>query len=198
MLKIIGLIVVLVVVFIIWRLKSVVRGGNQRDSKLMALLEPIGKKIDAGETVAQQAIDSLASRPEIRFKLFALLRGLKRTDLLPTGHSSFISQGESALAYWLMHPNELQSAPEAIEYIETVKRPIDEQETDFYVYRYRMPKDHWAGKDGWILGLVGPIEFGSEPYTVRPGAFSRADDIEIKVKPYELIDWYVAMLRQKG
>ena len=32
----------------------------------------------------------------------------------------------------------------------------------------------------------------------NPGAFSRVGDIDGKVKPSELVDWYVGMLRQKG
>jgi len=40
---------------------------------------------------------------------------------------------------------------------------------------------------------------GSEPpYSDMPGAFSRATDIDGKVKPAELVDWYVGMLKQQG
>jgi hypothetical protein len=39
---------------------------------------------------------------------------------------------------------------------------------------------------------------GVEPYTEMPGAFSRVGDIDGKVKPSELVDWYAGMLRQKG
>lgn len=66
------------------------------------------------------------------------------------------------------------------------------------VYWYRMPAGHWAAKDGWILGLAGPMLVTSEPYSQLPGAFSQAGDLEEKVKPVELVDWYVGMLRQKG
>ncbi len=31
-----------------------------------------------------------------------------------------------------------------------------------------------------------------------PGAFSRGNDIDGKVKPSELVDWYIGILRQKG
>jgi hypothetical protein len=42
------------------------------------------------------------------------------------------------------------------------------------------------------------MQRGIEPYAEMPGAFSRVSDIEGKVKPSELVDWYVEMLRQKG
>lgn len=198
MFEIIAVIAVVVVAFIIWRWTSVGRGAQQRDKKLIARFDPIGKKIDAGETISLQEIEALAERPENRYMLFAMLRHMNKSDLLPTKYSSSVSQGESALAYWLMHPNELQDAPEEIKVIETVRKPVNGQEADFHVYRYRMPAGHWAAKNGWLLGLAGPMIIGSEPYADMPGAFSRAGDIEGNVKPSELIDWYVGMMRQKG
>ena len=193
----VAVVVVLLILFVVWRWTSVARGSRQRDERLLARLDPIGRKIDAGQAVSRQEIEDLAARPEIRFALFAVLRQMNRTDLLPTGHSSSVQQGESALAYWMMHPNEHQDAPETIEFVETVTRSVDGKEADFHVYRYRMPAGHWAAKDGWLLGLAGPMDRGPEPYTNLPGAFSRAGDSEGKVKPTELVDWYVGMLRQK-
>ncbi len=103
MLKAIAIVVVLIVAFIIWQWMSVGRGASQRDEKLIARIEPIGKKIDAGEVVSPQEVAALAARPEIRYMLFAALRQMKRPELLPTSYSSSIAQGESALAYWMMH-----------------------------------------------------------------------------------------------
>lgn len=191
-------IVVLLVAFIFWRWTSVACGARSRDEKLLARFDEIGKKIDAGQTVIPQEIEVLAERPEMRYMLFAILRQMKRQDLLPVKYSSSVAQGESALAYWLMHPNELQDAPEAIEFIETIKKTVDGHDSDFHVYRYRMPASHWSEKDGWLLGLAGPMKIEPEPYFEMPGAFSRAGDIYGKAKPTELVDWYVAMLRQKG
>ena len=193
-----GVIVVLLLAFIVWRLTSVGRGMRQRDEKLLVRLDPIAKKIETGQAVSSEEIETLAARPEFRFMLFAMLREMRRPELFPSKYSSSVAQGESALAYWMMHPNELQDAPEAIELVETITRPIDGQESDFHVYRYKMPAGHWAAKDGWILGLAGPMKRDVGPYSERPGAFSRVGDIDGKVKPSELVDWYVRMLRQKG
>ena len=197
-LKILAVLVVLIVVFVVWRFTSVARGARQRDEKLAARIDPIAKRIEAGEPVSPQEVAALAARPEIRHMLFAALRALGKPELLPTMYSSSVAQGESALAYWMMHPNELQAAPEAIELVETVKRPVDGGDADFHVYRCRMAAGHWAAKDGWFFGLVGPMSVDAEPYASMPGAFSRGRDIEDKVKPSELVDWYVGMLRQRG
>ena len=202
MLKIIaiaaGVPVLLLVVFIIWRWTSVGRGMRQRDERLLVRLDPLGMKIDADQSISPQEIEALAARPEMRFMLFGMLRRMKHPELLPTKYSSSAAQGESALAYWMMHPNELQDAPETIELVETLKRPIDGEDAEFHVYRYKMPASHWAAKDGWILGLAGPMDRAGEPYEQMPGAFSRVGDAYDKVKPSELVDWYVGMLRQKG
>ena len=194
----VGLIGLLFVAFILWRLSSVSRGARQRDEALLLRLDPIAKKFEGGQTVSPQEIETLAARPEIRFLLFATLREMKRQSLLPTNYSSSVSQGESALAYWMMHLNELGDAPERIEAVGTYPRRVNGQATDFHVYRYRMPVGHWAAKDGWLLGLAGPMKVNVEPYSEMPGAFSRVGDVDGKVNPSELVDWYIGMLREKG
>lgn len=194
----IGALVILVVTFVAWRWTSVERGARQRDRRLVARLDPIGRKIDAGEPVSAQEVESLAARPENRFFLFEALRRMNRADLLPTNYCSTVAQGESALAYWMMHPNEFGEAPEAIEFVETVKRTFDGKRAEYYVYRYRMAAGHPDAEDGWQLGLVGPVNPDAEPYTEMPGAFCRGGDIYGKVQPSELVDWYLGLLRQKG
>lgn len=202
MLKILGIVALillaLIVAVVVWLWTGVARGARRRDARLIALIDPIGQRLEAGEVVSAEEIAALAARPEMRHMLFTALRHMQKPELFPTSHSSSVAQGESALVYWLMHPNELQDAPEAIECVETIKRSISGQEADFHVYRYRMAAGHWAAKDGWILGLAGPMPVDGEPYAERPGAFSRIGDIEGKVPPAELVDWYVAMLKQKG
>lgn len=197
-LAVVAALVVLLAAFVAWRFTSVARGARQRDERLIARIDPIAMRIDAGEVVTADEVAALAARPEMRHLLFTALRGMDRAELLPTAHSSSAAQGEAALAYWMMHPNELQDAPEAIEHVETVTRTVGGREADFHVYRYRMPARHWAGNHGWQLGVAGPMAADAEPYASMPGAFSRAGDVEGKVSPPELVDWYVGMLRQKG
>jgi hypothetical protein len=198
MTKVIAAIVIFIAAFIVWRWTSVARGARKRDEKLATRIDPIGKKLDAGESVSTGEVEAMAARPEVRHMLFTALRQMGRSELVPSNYSSSVAQGESALAYWLMHPNELQDAPESIELVETIKRAINGQDADFHVYRFRMTTGHWAAKEGWLLGLAGPMPTAAEPYSNMPGAFSRAGDIEGKVKPAELVDWYVDMLCRKG
>jgi hypothetical protein len=202
MLKIIGIAVAvlvgLVVAFVVWRIAATIGGARKRDEKLFARIDPVARRLEAGEAVSQQEIEALAERPELRHMLHAALRHAKRADLVPARYAGSAEQGSAALAYWMMHPNELQDAPAAIELVETLRRPVAGRDAEFHVYRYRMAEGHRAAKDGWILGVAGPMKDGAEPYAELPGAFSRAGDSEGKVQPAELVDWYVGMLRQKG
>lgn len=185
------------VAFVAWRWTSVRRGAMKRDRQLLARLEPLGRRLDAGDVVTPAEVAALAERPEIRHMLFAVLRGMGRPDLLPASCCSSVDQGASALAYWLMHPNELQDAPRAIELVETVMRTVNGKEAEFHVYRYRMAAGHWAGNE-WLLGFAGPMAPDADAYSALPFAFSRAGDREGVVRPAELVDWCIEMLRQKG
>lgn len=114
-----GVVLVLLVLFIVWRWTSVGRGMRQRDERLLVRLDPLAKRMETGQAVSPQEVETVAA-------------------------------------------------------------------------------GHWASKDGWILGLAGPMRRNVEPYFEMPGAFSRVGDLEGKVKPSELVDWHVGMLRQKG
>ncbi len=138
MIEFIVLIIVVVIGFIIWRWTSVGRGARQRDEILLKQLDPIGIRIDNGEEVTLQEIEAIAERPEIRYMLINALRQMKREDLVPNKYLSTIDQGTSALAYWMMHPNELGDAPEQIDFIETVERQVDGKAQLFHVYRFKV------------------------------------------------------------
>jgi hypothetical protein len=63
MLKFVALAAGAFVVFVIWRWTSVGRGMRQRNEKLLVRLDPIGKKLEAGQTVSPQEIEDLAAKP---------------------------------------------------------------------------------------------------------------------------------------
>ncbi len=193
-----GVIVGLIVILVLWLVVRTFRGATKRDKRLFASIEPIIRRLSEGETVSRDEVAALAARPELRYMLYASLRAANRADLLPSGTASSVEEGACSLAYWMMHPNELHDAPELIEHVETLKRPVDGGEASFHVYRYKMPTGHWAAANDWMLGLVGPVQENTEPYQDRSPAFSRVSDLDGKTMPDELVDWYVDMLRKKG
>ena len=187
-------IVALIVVFIFWRYTSVARGARQRDERLLKTIDPIAMRFEKQEQVSAEEIATLNAQPQYRRMLFALLNHYKRLDLLPAEAWTIEGQGAGALAYWLMHPNEMNEAPEHIEVVEKITHEINKEPTAFIVYRFRMPPNHWSSKKVWQLGLAGPFYSDGEPYQI--GAFSRGDDADA-VTPASFVDWYAGMLQQK-
>ncbi|QEF98034.1 hypothetical protein Mal15_20810 [Stieleria maiorica] len=194
---IVGLLGAAIVAFVVWRYTSVARGARKRDQQLFMLVDPIAEKLAAGDSPSPKQIEGLASLPQIRGFLYELLKHFERLDLFPEKFRDEIAQAETRLAYWMMHPNELQEAPDEIELVETVTRTIGNESCRFHVFKFTMPDGHWAGDD-WLLGLAGPYIDGQPPYTGIAGAFSRCADKFGDVAPEELVDWYVAMAARKG
>jgi hypothetical protein len=126
--------------------------------------------------------------------LYDLLKHFEKLDLFPEQYKDQKSQGEGQLAYWMMHPNELQDPPVEIELIETCPRDIGDRQAAFLVFRYRMAHGHWAGQD-WILGLSGPFFANDIPYSPVAGAFSRCGDRFGEVRPDALVDWFIETIK---
>jgi hypothetical protein len=193
----VGSLVALFILFIVWRYTSVARGARQRDRRILPQLDPIAERLRTGQQVTAGEVEELASTRQNRQLLYEMLTFFKRVDLFPARYLDTVSQGESRLAYWMMHPNELQDPPVDIELVATVHRDVPGGNAAFHVFRYRMATGHWSGED-WLLGLAGPYMAGAEPYLNIAGAFSRAGDREGRVKPTELVDWYIGIILRKA
>ena len=191
-------------VFFVWRLTSVTRGARKRDAKLAEILHPISQKLADKETVTKEEIAVLSRLPQYRPMLYDMLKHFDRLDLFPEAGLTMTAQGEGVLAYWMMHPNELQDAPETMELVEVLDRDLagmlqgifNGTIGKFLVFRYRMPQGHWAGSD-WLLGLAGPFIEKNLPYSAIVSAFSRCGDKFGEVAPTELVDWYIGIMTRK-
>jgi hypothetical protein len=193
---VVGLLIA-VVAFVAWRYTSVTRGAGQRDEALLQRLDPLAKRFESGAVVIPNEV-SFATSPELREMLHALLEYHKRLDLFPQRFLSEQAQAESMLAYWMLHPNELQAVPEEMVMEEKMRRDWLGKQGTFYVFRFKMPEGHWAGRE-WQLGLAAPYSPDDKPYAAAAaGAFSRGGDVVGKITPGELVDWYVSMRKQKG
>lgn len=196
----IGALVLLFVAFVLWRYTSVERGTRQRDEKISQHLDPVAEKLAKKEQVSSDEVSTLADQPQLRLMLYVMLKHFERLDLFPSRYLDAKSQAEGQLAYWMMHPNELDDAPEKIELVESMKRPLDGpvEKGVFFVFRYKMKDGHWASKDGWLLGLAGPYFESDVPYEGFAGAFSRCGDKFGEVQPSDLVDWYFDMATRRG
>lgn len=189
---------ILFVAFIWWRYTSVARGVRQRDEKLLAVLDPIAQKLSKKEPVTAEEIANLSRQPQYRPMLYQMLKHFERLDIFPSEALSIQAQGAGILAYWMMHPNELQDAPSEIELVEEIERDVRGEQCKFLTFRYKMPAGHWAEKNGWLLGLAGPFLEMDDPYSGIAAGFSRCGDKYGEVKSAELIDWFVGMVARKS
>src|SRR5262245_34093975 len=117
MVYVLAVLAIIVLAFVAWRHGSVARGARQRDERLLTILDPIAVRLSKKEPVTAEEIAELAKRPQLRRMLFRMLENLERLDLFPTDALNVPAQGAGALAYWMMHPNELQDAPAEIELV---------------------------------------------------------------------------------
>ncbi len=195
---VVATVIVLLTAFVWRRYTSVARGARQRDEKILPLIDPIGEILATGQQPTPEEIERVANKSFARPYLYEALKHFERLDLFPKYLTTPEAQAEAKLVYWMMHPNELQGAPDEIELAEEIVRELDGQDCSFFVFRYRMADGHWAAKDGWLLGLAGPFYESDVPYSGVAGAFSRCGDKCGDVKPTELVDWYIGMATGKG
>lgn len=191
-----GIVLAAVAGLAVWLITSVARGAKARDEGLRKQLAPVAEKLEKKASISAGEIQQLARSPQLRSMLYALLSRHGRLDLFPSEYLSKRAQAESALTYWMMHPNELRAPPARIELLDTLRRIVGGKEGEFFVFRYQMPEGHWAGPD-WVLGLAGPFRPDEPPYGGAAAGFSRADDVAGKVSPTEVVDRYVALLARK-
>jgi hypothetical protein len=183
----------LVVAFFVRQYLSVRRGIRARDKALYQQLVPLAVALEDGAAVDESEIARLAAVAELRGPLYRLLASHNRQSLFPERFVNREAEAIGVLTHWMLHPHELQAAPETIEPVATLTRSVGGRQGEFRVFRYRMPSGHWAGRE-WLLGLAGPFFDGEEPYHSIAGGFSRVSDVHGKVAPDALVDWYAALV----
>ena len=142
------------------------------------VFEPIAKKLETKDSLFSTDINPLAENPEFRQDLFYLLTHYHREDLFPQKYYSFESAAESNMVNWLQHPNELDTIPSEIAL--AGKETITEGDSSFiyYVFKFKTSPPHWAAKDGWMFGCVGPFCSQDSPYTWAKATFSRFSSVD--------------------
>jgi hypothetical protein len=193
----VALLVILVVVVVVYLNVRFARQADKRDEALWQLLQPAGERLLNGEAVDAAEVHRLAQRPATRSVLLALLRNTGHAELFPPELLTRRAEAECTMAAWLMLPNEMQSEPSELSLMEIVERPFRGQLSEIYVFKFKMPANHWAGSE-WQMGVVGPFVADEAPFAGRFGAFSRSSDDRPGVtEPGALVDWYLQMVDRK-
>ena len=171
---ILGLLVLALIIFMAYRYLTVKMQGIKlnriRYNRIMQLLQKLDEGILTAEDVLPYAQNLLT-----RESIYNALKSNNKTELFPSEYYTLVKGAESNLASWLEFPTELNACPDEIEYIKRVTIDFDGQQhyVHYETFRYRMKEPHWAAKDGWCIGVVGPYFDDSEPYDFPGCTFSR-------------------------
>ena len=188
---VIALIVLAIVLFAVYRLLTVKRQNRKLNEKRFSRIKQLYDSLERGEPIAADDVFLYAKNLLTRESTFQLLSDHGKADIFPKEYYSIINGAESQLANWLEFPTELDACPDEIEHIKRVTFDFDGQNNlvHYEVFKYRVNEPHWAAKDGWILGVVGPYFDDSKPYDHAQATFSRVSSTLDKVSPDEEAKW---------
>lgn len=144
--------------------------------------------LNAGNTLEQSVIDSFARGLDTRADFYDLLAEFGKQNLFPKAYLSFEKAAESKLTTWLEFPTELDTIPSAIELLKRVEYLNNDTTFIYYVFQFKTEEPHWAAKDGWMVGVVGPYFKNSSPYDWTPGTFSKFSKIR-ETTPEKEVSW---------
>lgn len=160
-------------------------------------IQPLYDKLKSGHELSIEEVFPYAQNMWTREITYQLLKAYQKTALFPKEFYTIVKGAESNLVDWLMFPTELGACPDEIEYIKRLSINIEENHFVHYeVFRYCINEPHWASKNGWMLGVVGPYFDDSNPYDVVPSTFSRFSPID-KISPEEEVKWVHAHIACK-
>ncbi|HOX51601.1 MAG TPA: hypothetical protein PKY05_08945 [Fibrobacteria bacterium] len=189
-LVLIGSAVFSVLAFMAYRLVYVLWQNLRLDKKRLSRLKPLRDKLASGQELTHQDILPFARHPLHREPLHGWLAEQGKIHLFPESLADLVSGAESNLANWLEFPTELAACPDEIVHLNRVSIVEDSGESAHYeVFKYRVDEPHWAAKNGWMLGVVGPYSDCSEPYEFPGSTFSRVTSTVDKVSPEDEARW---------
>lgn len=186
---IIGVVVLAILLFAIYRF-IVVNIQNKKINKVrLQRIEPIYEKLRNGEELTKEEVLPFASNILTRKLTYQLLSEFKKEELFPETYHTIEKGAESSLANWLEFPTELDACPDKIELEEKVKIDFDGNNVFYYVFKFLTNEPHWASKNGWMFGVVGPYFDDSQPYDSVGSTFSRLTPKESGVSVEDEVKW---------
>jgi hypothetical protein len=188
---IVGIIILAVATFVVYRLMTVKRQNSKLNAERFDRIKPLYDKLESGQTLTTEEVLPYAKNLLTRETTFQLLNEHAKIELFPKEYNTLIKGAESNLANWLDFPTELDICPDEIEHIKRITYDFDGHNNfvHYEVFKYRVNEPHWAAKDGWILGVVGPYFDDSKPYDFPHSTFSRVSSTVDKVTPDEEARW---------
>jgi hypothetical protein len=185
---IIGVIVLAIIIFIVYRTKTVNNQSKKINEARFERIKPIFEKLENGEDLKELEILPYAKNLITRESIFLLLEEKNKTKLFPNEFYTIEKGAESNLANWLEFPTELDGCPDEMELVKRITIDFDNNNVYYYVFKFRINEPHWASKNGWMLGVVGPYFEDSKPYDFPQATFSRLSKFD-EVKAEDEAKW---------
>jgi hypothetical protein len=198
---IVGILIGIIVLFAVYRFLKVSSQNRKLNERRFERIRPLLEKLKNGLPIDPKEVLPFAENVATRQLTFQLLSSQGKRELFPEEYHTLIKGAESQLANWLEFPTELDACPDEMEHIKRVTFDFDGQGNyvHYEVFKYRVNEPHWAAKDGWMLGVVGPYFDDSKPYDHAGATFSRVTSTVDKVSPEEEAQWvheHISMRRK--
>jgi hypothetical protein len=148
-------------------------------------IKPLLEKLKRGQTPDALDIKNYASNKLTRQLAFLVLKEHNKSHLFPQDYYSTEHFAESNLATWLEFPTELEKCPDQLEYLEKVSFQHNGKNMHYHVFKFRVREPHWAAKQGWMVGVVGPYHEHSRPHDWPYATFSRFKKLQEKTAKEE-------------
>jgi len=186
---VIGIVALIIILFIIYRYFAFKKESALNHKLRFARIEPLQVKLESGEDLKKDAILEYAKDKTSRDLTYQLLKDYNKTELFPIEYLTIESGAESSLVNWLEFPTELDQIPDDIKHLEKVNIEFDGNNVIYHVFKYMTNEPHWAAKDGWMLGVVGPYFDDSKPYDFPAATFSRCSSKVGEIEPRDEAKW---------
>ncbi|MBE8725365.1 hypothetical protein [Flavobacterium hungaricum] len=185
---VIGVIVLAILFFAIYRYIVVSIQNKKLNEIRLGRIKPIYEKLSNGLEVTKEDVFPFASDLLTRQITFQLLKEYKKLELFPDVFNTIEKGAETDLANWLEFPTELDACPDEIELEEKVTIDFDGNNVFYYVFKFKTYEPHWASKNDWMLGVVGPYFDDSTPYDFTT-VFSRLSSKYGEISAHEEAKW---------
>ncbi|UWY30128.1 hypothetical protein N4T20_09335 [Flavobacterium sp. TR2] len=188
---ILGLIILVIAIFGLYRLVTVKRQNSKLNAERFERVKELYNKLESGQNLTEKDVLPFAQNLLTRESSYELLRDRNKTDIFPKEYYTIVKGAESNLANWLEFPTELNACPDEIEHLKRVTYDFDGQNNfvHYEVFKCRVNEPHWAAKDGWFLGVVGPYFDDSKPYDFPHATFSRINSTLNNITAEEEAKW---------
>lgn len=177
---IVGSLVLIVLGYLLYRAVMFKVERRRMDQKRHDRIRDLAGCLERGDRLTRTDVHGYFQNRQTRVDAHALLLGFEQLDAIPDEFKSLVIGAEGQLAIWLEFPTELDAAPSEMEHMGHVSIGSEGTpgEVRYETFRFRMDPPHWAAKDGWMIGVVGPFAEDSLPYEPVNGTFSRFNSIE--------------------